>query len=335
MGDQSVRSPGSILDGINAYAPRYWLTWVGLAAWRLICKLPLPMLWALGSIFGDLLRLTIKRRVEVARINIAACFPELDDTAQTELLKRGFRCTGQSVFDVGVASWSSVDRLERLVEIQGRERIDAIVASKRPVILLSPHFVSCGFGGLFLSQIMPVFAMYKAPRNPVFHAAYHHVCTTESTGVAVLDWITANGRSASPFGLVEHRAGLKPVIRNLRSGQHFYYLPDQDLGRRQTVFAPFFGVSTSTVAAGSRFAALTDAVVVPMAIWQKPRGRGYVLKFDEPLANYPGKDELSDATNMNQRIESLVRERPDQYFWLHKRFKSRPEGEARFYPKGL
>ncbi len=335
MAESDARLPSPILSDINAYSPRYWLTWVGLVSWRLVCKLPLPMLSALGAVIGDILRFTIKRRVEVADINIRACFPELDATARARLLKDSFRSVGQSVFDTGVASWSSFARLERLVEVQGRDHVDEIIRNGRPVILLSPHFVSCGLGGLFVSQLMPVFAMYKAPRNPVFHAAYHHVCTTQPTGVALLDWITANGREASPLGLAEHRSGLKPVIRNLRSGRHFYYLPDQDLGRRQTVFAPFFGIATSTVAAGSRFTALTDAVVVPMAIWQKPRGQGYVLKFDEPVDNYPSADDIEDATMMNRRIERLVRERPDQYFWLHKRFKSRPQGEARFYPKGL
>jgi len=328
-------SSSGILDGVSAFAPRFWLTWVGLSFWRLCSQLPLPMLSAIGAAIGDLLRLTIKRRTEVARMNISACFPELAEDACEALIKSSFRSVGQSIFDVGVVSWSSKKRLDKLVEIQGREHLDRILAQDRPVILLSPHFVSCGVGAQFLSLSLPVFAMYKAPRNPVFHAAYRHVCATESTDNALLDWITGNGRHESPLGLVEHRSGLKPVVRSLRAGKHFYYLPDQDLGRRQTVFAPFFDIPTSTVAAGSRFAAMTDAVMLPMGIWQKPRGAGYVLKFTQPVEGYPSDDEIIDATVMNQRIEELVRERPDQYFWLHKRFKSRPEGAPRFYPKGL
>jgi len=331
----SAAKPSAVLDGVSAFAPRYWLTWVGLGFWRLCSYLPLRVLSALGAAIGDLLRVTIKRRTEVARLNISACFPELDEDARNALIKSSFRSVGQSVFDVGVVSWSSKKRLDKLVEVQGREHLDSILNQNRPVILLSPHFVCCGVGAQYLSLSLPVFAMYKAPRNPVFHAAYRHVCATESTDYALLDWVTGNGRHRSPLGLVEHRSGLKPVVRNLRAGRHFYYLPDQDLGRRQTVFAPFFDIQTSTVAAGSRFAAMTDAVMLPMGIWQKPGGAGYLLKFSKPVEGYPSDDEVFDATVMNQRIEELVRERPDQYFWLHKRFKSRPDGAPRFYPKGL
>lgn len=295
--------------------PRYWATWLGVGALRAAALLPLPVLAGIGSMLGLLLYYLVPSRRRIVGINVGRCFPQLGAREQRRLMRRHFCALGQGLFDAAVVWWAPVRRLRRLVHLEGREHYDRALAQGRPIILLAPHFVAMEVGGVFLSSERPVATMYKKTKNAAFNALLRHARVR--------------------FGgqIIERDEGLKPAIRALKAGRVFYYLPDQDLGRAHSVFAPFFGVSTATVPALGRLAQLTGAVVIPCFTRQRPWGRGYDVIFEPPLADFPTGDALTDAVRTNEAIERGVTLMPAQYFWVHKRFKTRPEGEADFYAK--
>ncbi len=301
------RSPRDFL------APRYWPTWLMLAMLWPFSLLPMPVLWLLGYALGELLYLLHARGRRIARRNLALCFPALSAGERTRLLRDHYRALGQAVMGVSFSWWGSARRQQKLMRIRARDHYDRALAAGRPVILLAPHFLAMELGGVRLAQERPMISMYKQASN------------------ALIDWLMRRRRMRYGGLLVERDAPLRPLIRHLRAGEPFYYLPDQNPGEAAHVFAPFFNIPTATVTALSRIARLADAVVIPCFTKQLPYGRGYEIIFHPPLDNFPSGDELQDATRMNQAIEAGVREMPEQYLWTYKRFKNRPAGEPSLY----
>lgn len=295
--------------------PRYWPSWLVYGFLRMMAMLPLPLLWVVGGIIGDFIYLLHAERRRVAQINIRLCFPELSDRAQRAIARRHFREFVRASMAVPIAWWGSVRRLERMVQCRDCHYFDDALAENRRIILLVAHFVGVEIGGMYLASAGdPLFIdMYKRPRNRLF------------------DYMIWKGRFRFGGLLIERFEGVKPAIRGIKKGMVFYYLPDQDPGREGSVFVPFFGVPTATLTALGRLAAITDAVVIPCFTRQLPFGRGYEVIFRPPLENFPSGDPVADARRMNEEIEKGVREMPAQYFWVHKRFKTRPEGEPDYY----
>ena len=275
--------------------------------------LPLELLAPVGEGLGILLYRFGRERRRVARINLRLCFPQMPDDEREKLVRRHFRAFGRSVLERGILWWSPKERIQRLVHIEGLEHWQAV--QDRPVIWLAPHFVGLDMGGVRLTSEYPLVSMYSKQKNPVFN-----------------DLLL---RSRTRFGtshLVSRQEGIRPVVKQLKAGLPFYYLPDMDYGARDAVFVPFFGVPAATITALSRLAQMTGAAVVPCVTRQLPGGAGYVLRFYPAWTDFPGGSAEADTRRMNAFIEDRVLEMPEQYFWLHKRFKTRPEGEARFYP---
>jgi len=293
--------------------PRYWPDWLALLFLRTVAMLPLPMIWLVGAVLGSLLYPLMTRRRHIAATNIRACFPERSSRDQRRLVRAHFRSFVQAALATPISWWGSEKRMKRLVRTPGKEHFDRALAEKKPVILLVAHFVAIEVAGMVLAPDYYMIDMYKRPKNRFF------------------DWLIRTRRSRFGGLLVERREGIKPVIRGLRKGGSFYYLSDQDQGREGAVFAPFFGVPAATLTALSRLTQLTDAVVIPCFARQLPWGRGYELIFQPPLENFPSDDVLADTVRMNKVIEDAVRTMPEQYFWSHRRFKTRPEGEPPFY----
>ncbi|MBI5613134.1 MAG: lysophospholipid acyltransferase family protein [Gammaproteobacteria bacterium] len=294
-------------------SPRYWPTWLMLGVLWPFSLLPMWVVWLLGQALGTVLYLLHARGRRIARRNLALCFPALPAAARARLLRRHYRALGQAVMGVSFSWWGSARRQQKLVRIRARESYDQALAAGRPVILLAPHFLAMELGGMRLAQERPMISMYKQASN------------------ALIDWLMRRRRLRYGGLLVERDAPLRPLIRQLRAGEPFYYLPDQNPGEAAHVFAPFFGVPAATVTALARIARLADAVVIPCFTRQLPYGRGYEVYFKPPLADFPSGDELADATRMNQAIEEGVREMPEQYLWTYKRFKHRPSGEPSLY----
>jgi KDO2-lipid IV(A) lauroyltransferase len=284
----------------------------GIFVMWLLHFLPLAVLAPLGEGLGVLLYRLGRERRRVARINLRLCFPRMPDDEREKLVRRHFRVFGRSVLERSILWWSPKERIQRLVQIEGLEHWQAV--RDRPVIWLAPHFVGLDMGGVRLTSEYPLVSMYSRQKNPIFN-----------------DLLL---RSRTRFGtshLVSRQEGIRPVVKQLKAGVPFYYLPDMDYGARDAVFVPFFGVPAATITALSRLAQMTGAAVVPCVTRQLPGGAGYVLKFYPAWTDFPGENAEADTRRMNAFIEERVLEMPEQYFWLHKRFKTRPEGEARFY----
>jgi Kdo2-lipid IVA lauroyltransferase/acyltransferase len=293
--------------------PRYWPDWLALAFLRTVALLPLPLIWMIGGALGTLLYYLMAGRRHIAATNIRACFPDLSPAEQRRLVRANFRAFVQASLATPIAWWGSKRRLQRLLRMPGKEHFDRALAAKRPVILLVAHFVAIELAGMALAPDYFIIDMYKRPRNLFF------------------DWLIRIRRTRFGGLLVERREGIKPVIRALRKGGSFYYLSDQDQGRDGAVFAPFFGIPAATLTALGRIAQVAGAVVIPCFARQLPWGKGYELTFRPPLDNFPTDDVLADTARMNAIIEDAVRAMPEQYFWMHRRFKTRPDGEPPFY----
>lgn len=252
-------------------------------------------------------------RRQIARRNIDACFPELSNAERRRLVHRHFWAAGRALLGTTVAWFASASRLDRLCHTQGREHLDQALAENRRVILLVAHFVSVQIGGTYLSIDTPVVDIYRTLKNPVFDRAGKLGCE-RFMGV-----------------MVEMREGIAAAIKEAKKGALLHYIPDQDAGLTNSEFLPFFGVQASTNTMLGRLTKITDAVVIPCFTRQLPWGRGYEVIFKPAFEHFPTDDPVTDARRMNEEIESAVREMPEQYFWVHKRFKTRPPGEPDFY----
>ncbi len=298
---------------VDFFHPRYWTVWAGLGILRALGLLPLPLLWLLGVPLGQLAAAFPTRARHAVDTNLALCFPGMSAAERRRLRNRHFRAVAQVLLSLGISLWASQRRLARLIRFRQREHYDRALADGKRVILLAPHFLVLEIAGLYLSHERPMISMYKSPKNELF------------------DWVLHHSRSRFGGVMIERSAELRPLIRLLREGRPFYYLPDQEPGDADFVFAPFFGIPAATITALSRMARLADAVVVPCFTRLLPFGFGYEVTFAPAIANYPSGDHTQDATQMNAVIEHGVRERPDQYMWSYKRFKTRPDNQPSFY----
>jgi Kdo2-lipid IVA lauroyltransferase/acyltransferase len=277
----------------------------------LVRLLPFRAVAAIGEAMGSLLFWLIPERRRVTRVNLAKCFPQMSEREREALARAHFRAFMRSFVDRGILWWSRPERVERLVEIEGLEHLRAL-AGKR-IVLLAPHFLGLDAGGIRLSKAWPGMAsMYSRQKDPLF------------------DGLLYRGRLRFGGRIYPRQAGIRKVLRAIEAGEAFYYLPDMDFGRKASVFVPFFGVPAATTVGLSYIARITGAQVVPCVTRMLPDGR-YVARLYPAWTGFPTGDDAADARRMLAFIEERVREMPDQYLWMHKRFKTRPEGEAKFY----
>lgn len=279
---------------------------------RLARFLPQWLVVPLARVAGVLVWRLVPERRRVTRANLAACFPGMPAAARERLARAHFGAFCASFAAYGMLAGSSRARIERLVRIEGLEHVRALEGT--PVILLAPHFVGLDVGFTRLACELDMVSMYANQKDAAFSA------------------LLAAGRKR--FGdqlLVSRQAGIRAAIAGLRAGRPFYYLPDQDHGPRDAVFVPFFGVPAATVPGVARIARLTGARVLPCVTRLLPGGRGWLVQIGRPWPDFPTCDLLADTRRMNAYIERRVNEFPAQYIWMHKRFKTRPPGEAPLY----
>jgi len=278
----------------------------------LLRLLPLRVLAPIGRTLGAVLYHLGRERREVALVNLQLCFPALKPDERVALAKRHFQALARSLLERGILWWGSADQIHRLVRLEGEEHWRAV--EKRPVILLMPHFVGFEMGGFRIGYGRPIASMYSRQRDAGFDAAFLRGRTRYKNAI-----------------LFSRQDGIRPVVKALRSGIPFVYLPDMDFGARDAVFVPFFDVQTATITGLSRLAKISGAAVLPCITRQLPGTEGYVVRIYPAWEDFPGSDAAHDARRMNAFIEDRVREMPEQYYWVHKRFKTRPPGEASPY----
>ena len=286
--------------------------WCMLGMLRLVSLLPFRTELMVGRMLGRLILLTAGDRQRIVDINLARCFPEKSLQQRNRIKSECYRNIGISLIEMAMCWWWPPEKLKVMVEIEGREHLDAALESDRGVILLSGHFTSLEIGGRLLALFIPFQAMYRTQRNRMF------------------DSFLFTRRSSYLVNVVS-RKNTRQLIRGIRSGIPTWYAPDQDFRRERNVFAPFMGIATASITASSRLAEASRAVMLPFFPLRKEDGSGYILRFDPPLENFPSGDDLEDATAINLSIEKFVRQHPEHYMWIHPRFRTRPPGEAPFY----
>ena len=296
-------------------APRFWLTWLGLGALRLLACLPSAVRTGLGDLFGDLIFTHHRKRRRIVLTNLAWCFPELDEAHRRRMARAYSRHMARTFIDYGLLWWGSERRLERLLALEGEEHLQECVRQGRPVILLTCHNAALDFGAAALTRVHPSVGLIKEARNPL------------------IDWVMARGRTRFKGILYRREQGMRPVVRAIRAGHAFYYLPDEDLGPDNSVFVPFFKVQTATITALPRLARLCGAAVMPYTTYYRAEDGRYVARVFPPLEAFPGEDEVEDAARMNRELEGLIRLAPEQYMWSLRIFQTRPNGEPNPYKR--
>jgi len=279
---------------------------------RVIVLLPYPVIISLGRRLGSILRVTVPYRRKVAETNLALCFPDLDPSQQKVLVRRNFQAIGISLMEMALCWWASDRKVAKLGHISGLENLHRALETGKGVILLTGHFTAFEIAGRLLIQHIPMCVTYREFRNPVFHRFMEQA-------------------REKRFQRAIHRYDTRGLIQALRDNHIVWYAPDQDPGIKHSVFVPFFGVPAATLTTTSRIARITGAKVVPFHVIRLPDNKGYQLTIDPPLTEFPSGDLEADAITINTLLEKQINQTPEQYYWVHRRFKTRPEGETGFY----
>jgi KDO2-lipid IV(A) lauroyltransferase len=274
--------------------------------------LPLSVLGRIGEAVGALLFVVVRSRRRIALTNLRLCLPHLPDAERQSMARQHFQAYARSILERGVLWWASETRLRRLIKVEPGLPLDAIKAG--PTVLLCPHFVCLDVAGVAVALELEACSIYTSQRNAVFDAALR------------------KGRSRfRPVKLFAREQGVKPIIRALRDRLPFFMLPDMDFGEKDAEFVPFFGTPAATLTAPARIAAATGAKVIPVVATFLPGYRGWKVRFYPAWENFPGGDVVAATRRMNAFIEERVLEAPTEYFWAHKRFKTRPPGAPSVY----
>jgi KDO2-lipid IV(A) lauroyltransferase len=274
--------------------------------------LPLPILGRFGSAVGSLLFLLLRKRRHIALVNLRLCMPELSEAARVRLARQHFQSYSRSVWERAILWWAPEARLRRLIKVEPGVPLAQIEAG--PIILLCPHFVCLDVAGVAVMLESTLCSIYAQQKNKAF------------------DEVLRQGRSRfRPVQLFSRKEGVKPIIRAMREHRPYFMLPDMDFGAKDAEFVPFFGIPAATLTAPGRIAAATGAAVIPVVATFLPDYAGWQVRFYPAWDNFPGPDTGAAAARMNAFIEQRVREAPAEYFWTHKRFKTRPPGEPSPY----
>ncbi|MGM3190805.1 kdo(2)-lipid IV(A) palmitoleoyltransferase [Dickeya dadantii subsp. dieffenbachiae] len=295
------------------FHPRYWLLWFGLAVLFLLVQLPYPLLMRLGSWLGRSSRHFLKRRVSIARRNLELCFPDMPASQREAMLEANFASLGMALMETGMAWFWSDRRVRAWFEVSGFENLQQAGREQRGVMVIGIHFMSLELGGRAMGLCQPMMAMYRRHNNKLMEL--------------VQTW----GRSRSNKAMID-RKDLRGMVQALKSGEAVWFAPDQDYGPKGSVFAPFFAVEQAATTCGtSTIHRLAKPAMITTVLIRKPNRQGYQLVIEPELEDYPSQDQQQAAHYMNRVIEREILRAPEQYLWLHRRFKTRPYGEASLY----
>lgn len=286
------------------------MTRLALGLLWLLHRLPPPALAACGRLVGGLFFRFGRYRRHIVLTNLGLCFPELPAREKSALARRHFAAFGRSFVERGLLWWAPAGRIRQHVRLEGQQHLEALAG--RPVILLAPHFVGLDMGWTRLALERDMVSIYARQKDAVFDAA-----------------LRAGRLRFGRQELLSRQEGTRRAIKALKAGTPLYYLPDLDYGRRDTIFVPFFGVATATITGLSRLARLTGAAVLPVVT--RMEETGWVVEVGPAWTAFPGESIEADTRRMNAEVEAAIRRMPEQYYWLHRRFKTRPPGEQRPY----
>ena len=293
-------------------SPRFWPVHIGIGLLWLMNRLPWRWQIRLGRILGNILYYINPHRRHVTEVNIRLCFPELTEHEQTRMVREVFINNGIGLFETAMAWWTPLHTLRGHFTLTGREYLDEALSQGNGVILLGAHFSTLDLGGLLFSDFYPVDAMYRRHNNPL------------------LERIITRSRQRY-FNLVIERSEIRKTLKALRQNHIVWYAPDQDFGPHQSVYAPFFGVPAASITATTRMVKLNNSPILMLAQHRKPDDSGYELELFPVIKPFPTGDEEADAARINAEIEKAIRKDPAQYMWVHRRFKTHPQGKNHLY----
>ncbi|UCB53848.1 MAG: lipid A biosynthesis lauroyl acyltransferase [Thiotrichales bacterium] len=304
------------LNASDYLAPRYWPLWLAFGLLRLMSVLPIRWTQTIGSGLGMLFYRLVPSRRRVARINIRQAYPAYDEAQIRALNIASFKSLGISVFEIAQSWWGDRNYMRSVCEVEGKQHLDKALARGKGVILLTGHFTTLEIGGMLMG-LQPNLkgaynGVYKKAHNPMVNAVMAHY------------------RSTFGDDLIDNK-NVRALIRGLRKGRATWFAPDQDFADQDIVFTPFLGGIASTLTATARMAEMTGAAVVPFYPLRLDNGKGYRLVVLPALEDFPSDDINRDSARVNKAIEDMVHANPEQYGWVHKRFKHRPPGEASIY----
>ncbi|MCT4704374.1 kdo(2)-lipid IV(A) palmitoleoyltransferase [Enterobacteriaceae bacterium H16N7] len=293
--------------------PRYWLTWFGLAILWLWVQLPYPVLLKMGRFIGKFSMRFLKRRVSIARQNLKLCFPQYSDEHVDSIVEQNFASLGMGLIETGMAWFWPDERVRKWFDVRGLENLHDACAKGRGVMVIGVHFMSLELGGRVMGLCQPMMAMYRPHNNKA------------------MEFVQTIGRSRSNKAMIDRR-NLKGMVKALKSGEAVWFAPDQDYGPKGSSFVPFFAVQEAATTNGTfTIARLAKPAILTTVLIRKPDGTGYQLVIEPELVDYPVDDEQAAAAYMNRKIEHEIMRAPEQYLWLHRRFKTRPFGQDKLY----
>lgn len=291
--------------------PRFWLIWVGYGFARLVLLLPFPWLIKIGKGLGWLMHRYANKRRHIVEVNVRLAFPELDEKQQADFVESTFSANGIGFIESLLAWWGPKAGLLKRVKFDGLEHLKAAEAQGQGVLLVAAHYSALEMGGLFIGQKVVMDAIYRRHDNPL------------------MEHLITKGRLRFCNQVIERR-DLRTVLRNLRKNHCIWYAPDQDMGKDTSVFVPFFGHPAATLTATSRLAGLNQSPAIICAYHREEDGY-YRVSFSPALSNFPTNDPEADASRINTLLEECIRRHPEQYLWLHKRYKTQPDGRNKLY----
>lgn len=286
--------------------PRWWPTWLGIALMWLVAQLPIRLQWWLGKVAGLLAWKLARSRRHIAETNIRLCFPELNRQQQAALVRNTFIANGIGLLELGIAWFRNPKSFRKITTVHGLEHLENAQQAGHGVLLLGGHYSTLDLGGSLVTEYIEADVMQRDHNNPLMNA------------------VMTRARERR-YGKVLAARDLRGLFRSLKDNRAVWYATDQDYGRKDIVFAPFFGIPTGTITATSRIAERSKCQVVPFSHFRREDGPGYDIYFHPALENFPSGNDLEDATRVNATIEQEIRKAPDQYLWMHRRFKTRPD----------
>ncbi|MFY0991117.1 LpxL/LpxP family Kdo(2)-lipid IV(A) lauroyl/palmitoleoyl acyltransferase [Halomonas sp. C05BenzN] len=291
--------------------PRYWPVWLAIGLMHVAAWLPWRLKLWLGKAIGLLAMRLVPRRRHIVETNLRLCFPELGEDRLQRLVRDTFVANGIGLLETATGWCRDPEHLRHRVTFKGQEHMARVQAEGKGALIIGVHFSTLDLGAALHSLFFRADAVYRPHNNPLFDRFM--------------------GRSRQDyFDATLDRRDLRGVVRRIKEGHAVWYSPDQDFGRHASVFAPFFGIEAASVRLTAKIARMTGAPVMPLIFHRNPDDRTYTLEYLPPLEGFPSGDEVADAARVNAFIEGAIRKHPEQYLWLHRRFKTRPEGEP--YP---
>ncbi len=281
--------------------PRYWPTWIGLGTLRGIELMPYAGQRHVARAIGGLIRHLPLRYVRIARCNIDLCLPNLSSVERAHLLDQHCRSLGMALCETATTWWSSDARVGRLAEVCGIEHLHAAFAKGRGVILIGGHFTTIEIATRILGTVVPMNVVYRPTKNPLLSHVMHR----------------SMGRHGKPIRHDDIRA----MIRALKNNEAVWYAPDQSYRNKGAAMVDFFGIPAATTTATSRLARITGACVLTYFPERLPGGAGYRVVIGPALDNFPSTDPVQDVQRFHALLEAQIRRVPEQYLWMHRRFK--------------